>query len=179
MWRGRFSNSPIVVLSLYPSFWNKIFQLLSTLIGQTVNPLIDIAILHIGLKNLPNACRILALHIHLAAKLNITRRWHNRTPPSLQSFIADQLLVFYGKGHGTHVQLLACIHQVIETVVKQPYKLCFFRRLFLCTLTHPGVDTHLFSITQRTILLHRTKPLVYVAWIYLPWFLVFLLIWCL
>lgn len=101
--------SHVIILSLYTSFvekwavchtcygtvallrpfWNNIFQILSTLIGHTVNPSIGLAILHICLKDVPITYWTLALYIPLAAKLNISSSWQNTTPPSIESVIAD------------------------------------------------------------------------------------------
>lgn len=57
------------------TFWNKIFSLLSEILGIPVHPDMFLALLHLVIHRIPARFRSVTLHFLLAVKRNIVRRW--------------------------------------------------------------------------------------------------------
>lgn len=57
------------------SFWNDIFKLITVVTGITIPPSPELALLSIGIENIPRNMQCITIHILLAARLSMVRHW--------------------------------------------------------------------------------------------------------
>lgn len=78
------------------SFWNTVFQCISSCTGILTPPNPELAILHINIDKFPYSQRQVITHLLLAARTLILRNWRSTTTPNLSeaiSLVNDNYLI--------------------------------------------------------------------------------------
>lgn len=69
------------------SLWTEIFHLISTITNTQIPPTPELALLNLSTDTIPVNSRTVALHILLATRISITRKWKSTQPPTLTEII--------------------------------------------------------------------------------------------
>lgn len=88
VWGNHHPISYFVQCKLITPFWNAVFSLLSDIINVPTAPAQDLALLHVGIDQFLKPYRTVILHLLLAAKRGIVRKWSSESP-SLIETISD------------------------------------------------------------------------------------------
>ena len=79
--------------------WRLVFQLLFDVTKVTIDRQPSLALLSLNVDHFPNPSRIIIIHILLAARLSITRKWKDPDPPNLHDVIHTTLRILHIKRH--------------------------------------------------------------------------------
>lgn len=70
-------------------YWHSVFDLISGILAQVMDPCPELALLFLGIHNIPPDCRNIVGHVLLSAKLIITRYWKQSVSPTIAEVIQE------------------------------------------------------------------------------------------